>query len=77
MPNTSNKVRVVLWLDEVMAARIEEARLSGNLRSKQQWIYMAISSYLGRWKKPMENAKLWEKCYLCNKKHDPQEHFEK
>lgn len=73
MPNVSKevKVRIVLWVDPMIAERIEEARLSTNLRSKQQWIYMAISSYLSKWKKPASNDQLWDKCYHCGKRHDP------
>ena len=68
--NEVNKVKVVLYLDEAIAKRIEAARCSVNLRSKQQWIYMAISSYLGRWKQPLENDKLWPPCRICGRKHD-------
>lgn len=73
MVNVSNKAkRVVLLLSEEVCDRIDSARRSTNLRSKQQWIYMAISSYLAKWKKPAENSHLWGPCRHCGAKHDPE-----
>lgn len=49
----TNKVRFELYVSPEMAEAIRAAARSAELRSPQQFIYMAIASYIRNWAPPL------------------------
>lgn len=76
MPNEVSKEKhlVQLWLDE---DKWLEIRLAAD--SVQEpitgWIRRAVFAALRKWEVPKVNQTVYDKCSMCGKRHNREEHF--